>query len=387
MTSSTLDRTQLDQRDPARFRFGVISDLHVTLPHTTWENPSRFHLVEVSIPALEQALDHLVAAQVDFVLLPGDLTQHGEPDNHRWLAKRLAQLPFPVYVIPGNHDGPGWESDHRSIGLKTFANYYRHCGYQDQDPSCPYYTRQIWPGVRLIALNSNDFDAAGQLVGRVDPVQMSWLKQVLADAQEELILVMIHHNVVEHLRGQSRHPWGRRYILENASEFRSILRQHGVQLVFTGHLHIQNIACRGNVYDITTGSMVSYPHPYRLIECRRDPSGQTRFQIESHRVKSLPEWPDLQHTSREWMAGRSVAAMSSLLSSSPFNLPDGLAQRLAPQLKYLWSDIAAGDAHLSLPGIPDPVRQRLESLNRSLICDDRIPVDSDNQAILTIPRR
>ncbi len=369
-------------RDPTQFRFGVISDLHITLPHTTWDNPGRFHLVEVSIPALEKALAHLVEAKIDFLLLPGDLTQHGEPDNHRWLAERLAQLPFPVYVIPGNHDGPNWDPDHRSIGLKTFVDYYRHCGYEDQDPGYPYYSRVIWPGVRLIALNSNDFDSAGNLVGQVDPVQMRWLQTVLEQSQEQLILVMIHHNVVEHLRGQSRHPWGRRYILKNAPQLRALLRQYGVQMVFTGHLHIQNIAHRGGVYDITTGSLVSYPHPYRLIQCQR--SGQSRFQIESYRVSSLPEWPDLLHTSREWMARRSLPAMASLLSSAPFNLPDGLAQRLAPQLKYLWSEIAAGDARLSLPGLPDPVRRRLETLNRPLICEDRVPVSSDNQTTLMV---
>jgi len=31
------------------FRFAVVSDLHIALPHTIWNHPSRFHLVEVSI--------------------------------------------------------------------------------------------------------------------------------------------------------------------------------------------------------------------------------------------------------------------------------------------------------------------------------------------------
>ncbi|WP_088891809.1 hypothetical protein [Leptolyngbya ohadii] len=32
-----------------RFRFGIISDPHIALPHTIWDSPHRFHLVEVSI--------------------------------------------------------------------------------------------------------------------------------------------------------------------------------------------------------------------------------------------------------------------------------------------------------------------------------------------------
>ncbi|WP_225913889.1 metallophosphoesterase [Leptolyngbya ohadii] len=63
-------------------------------------------LQRVSIPAIEQALDHLTQLDLDFLLLPGDLTQHGEPENHAWLADRLSCLPFPAYVIPGNPHTP-----------------------------------------------------------------------------------------------------------------------------------------------------------------------------------------------------------------------------------------------------------------------------------------
>ena len=86
------------------FKFAIVSDLHIALPHTIWNAPNRFHLVEISIPAFEQILTQLIANPPDFLLLPGDLVQHGERENHEWLANRLAQLPFPTYVVPGNHD-------------------------------------------------------------------------------------------------------------------------------------------------------------------------------------------------------------------------------------------------------------------------------------------
>ena len=88
------------------FKFAIVSDLHIALPHTIWDHPRRFHLVEISIPAFELVLERLSRLDLDFLLLPGDLTQHGEPDNHTWLSQRLAQLPYPTYVIPGNHDVP-----------------------------------------------------------------------------------------------------------------------------------------------------------------------------------------------------------------------------------------------------------------------------------------
>ncbi len=102
------------------FRFAIVSDLHIALPHTIWNHPSRFHLVEVSIPAFESVLRHLTQLDLDFLLLPGDLTQHGEPENHAWLQQRLAQLPFPVYVVPGNHDVPVWKQISNQLLLPIF---------------------------------------------------------------------------------------------------------------------------------------------------------------------------------------------------------------------------------------------------------------------------
>ncbi|MEM6400981.1 MAG: metallophosphoesterase, partial [Cyanobacteria bacterium P01_D01_bin.116] len=112
------------------FRFAIASDLHVALPHTIWDHPSRFHLVEVSIPAFDIVLEHLTQLDLDFLLLPGDLTQHGEPENHTWLQERLTKLPFPTYVIPGNHDVPVLNANEQSIAFKDFPQFYRKFGYE-----------------------------------------------------------------------------------------------------------------------------------------------------------------------------------------------------------------------------------------------------------------
>ncbi len=286
---------------PLNCRFAIISDLHIALPQTVWDHPSRFHLVEVSIPALEIILEQLQDLALDFLLLPGDLTQHGEPDNHHWLSQRLAKLPYPVYVVPGNHDVPVLLRDTASIGISDFPDYYRHCGYAQTDQL--YYTQELLPGLRLIGLNSTQFTAEGEQIGRVDAAQLEWLQTVLSTYPQDLILVMIHHNVVEHLPNQSRHPLGRRYMLANAPELRSILQTFGVELVFTGHLHVQDVAGCEGLYEITTGSLVSYPHPYRVLNLQMDHSGQGCLHIESGRVKTLPNWADLQATSRNWIGG------------------------------------------------------------------------------------
>jgi 3',5'-cyclic AMP phosphodiesterase CpdA len=342
-------------------QFAIISDLHIALPHTVWDHPSRFHLVELSIPVLEVILDHLAQLDLDFLLLPGDLTQHGEPENHQWLADRLTQLPYPTYVVPGNHDVPVLTNDGHSIGFGDFTSYYQKFGYENLQQF--YYSHELLPGLRLIGLNSNQFDPDGRQLGHMDKEQLLWLEQALAACQGDTVLVMIHHNVLEHLPGQSKNPLGRRYLLDNASELLTILRQAGVQLVFTGHLHVQDIAYQDGIYDITTGSLVTYPHVYRLLRLYQDDRGQQHLQIESHRVQSVPGWEDLQHQSREWMGDRSLPFVLKLLTHPPLNISLEQAQALAPDLRYFWATIAYGDAQFYFPQFPQSVRHYFEAFS------------------------
>jgi len=81
------------------FRFAVVSDLHIALPHTIWNHPSRFQ-VEVSIQRWK-VLEHLEQQKLDFLLLPG-VKQHGESENHAWFKSAypsyLSQSTFPAIM-------------------------------------------------------------------------------------------------------------------------------------------------------------------------------------------------------------------------------------------------------------------------------------------------
>jgi len=362
------------------FRFAIISDLHIALPQTIWDHPRRFHLVELSIPALESILDHLIQLDLDFLLLPGDLTQHGEQANHRWLVNRLAELPFPTYVVPGNHDVIQLEGDDRVIGLADFPHYYQKFGYCDS--SQLYYTCEVLSGVRLIGLNSNQFTLEGEQLGCLDAPQLDWLRQVLADHPNDLMLVMVHHNLLEHMPGQADSELGRRYLLDNRVELLETLQAAGVQLVFTGHLHMQDIAQSGNLYDITTGSIVTYPHPYRLLHFHRSELGQSYLNIESPRVQTLPGRSDLQHSSREWMAERSLPFVAKFLSQSPLGLSPDEVETFAPDLRYFWADLVSGDAQFRFPHLPARVRQYFESF--SALDEQGQAVAIDNSARLLL---
>ncbi|MGK7927294.1 MAG: metallophosphoesterase [Spirulina sp.] len=362
------------------FRFAIASDLHIALTHTVDLSKPRFHLVEASIPIFECVLNHLEQLDLDFLLLPGDLTQDGEPENHQWLQKRLESLPFPVYVIPGNHDVLTPRPTEKTIGWHEFPQYYRKVGYEDCEKL--YYTREILPGVQLIALNSNQFDDKGKQLGCLDEEQLEWLDRVLLDVKDRFILVMIHHNVIEHLPGQSQHLMGKRYMLDNAPILLEKLRNAGVKLIFSGHLHVQDIAEQSGIYDITTGSTVGYPHPYRVLHLSESDRGTKHLKIESFCIENIPGWDNIPHASRERISKCSYPFMHRLLTIPPLNLTGEEAEKIARDLRYFWADVSAGDRQFNFPHYPEFVRTYLESFGAT--DPEGNPTQIDNHAMLVL---
>ena len=374
------------------FTFAVVSDLHIALPHTIWDAPNRFHLVEVSIPAFEQILSQLEADPPDFLLLPGDLVQHGERENHEWMASRLAQLPFPTYVVPGNHDVvrqggnlPTDESGKDRIALADFPQLYQSFGYANGEQL--YYQKEILPNVHLIGLNSNAFDETGEQIGTgfIDATQLDWLDEQLAMLTGKFVMVMVHHNVLEHLPGQSKTELGQRYMIRNASELVSRLQAAKVPVAFTGHLHVQDIAQAENFYAITTGSLVSYPHPYRMMSVTTDEQGRHHLKVKTKRIESVPDWPTLQQTSKDWMGDRSFPFIVRLLSEPPLSLSLEQAKTYATDIRDFWATVAAGDASFDYPQLPESAQNYFAQYDAT--CPAGKPRFIDNNATLIFGQR
>ena len=52
-------------------------------------------------------------------------------------------------------------------------------------------------------------------MGYLDEEQLTWLDDLLPKLQDDLVLVMLHHNVLEHLPGQAKSAMGQRYMVHN----------------------------------------------------------------------------------------------------------------------------------------------------------------------------
>ncbi|MEM9246735.1 MAG: metallophosphoesterase, partial [Cyanobacteria bacterium P01_F01_bin.153] len=212
-------------------------------------------------------------------------------------------------------------------------------------------------------------------------------------SSNEIVMVMVHHNVAEHIPNQSTHPLGQRYILPEAVSLQNKLRDAGVKLIFTGHLHVQNIVDANGLFAVTTGSLIAYPHPYRILtlyevnshntHSEAEVSKQRWLDIESHTIKTLPNWEDLTSVSRQWTGDHSGAFMTQLLAKSSLNLSLDESEFYSQEIQYLWADTARGDQQLSFPNLPRKIRDYCENFgvrshnNQLRFCDNHIALKID----------
>lgn len=129
------------------------------------------------IPRLEAVIEAVrsLPNQVDAVLVSGDVTDDGGPDEYRLARELLGRLEAPLHVLPGNHD------DRR---LLREAFDLPGAGVELID-----YVVDVGE-LRLIALDSN---LPGQDPGGFEPEQLAWLDTELRVASGRPTLLALHH--------------------------------------------------------------------------------------------------------------------------------------------------------------------------------------------------
>jgi 3',5'-cyclic AMP phosphodiesterase CpdA len=281
----------------------VMSDLHLydTSLGTTGKAFEAYitadrKLLRESSELLDTAVSAIKELKANIVLVPGDLTKDGEKSSHELAASYLAQLKASgkkVFVVPGNHDVKNGVS-YRYVGdaaervpnitAEQFTQIYADYGYRDalqRDPDSLSYVAELQPGLWLLGLDScrwkeNVEDKKRITDGKFSPQTLGWIEKVLGQAARDnkAVIVMMHHNVMEHYNGEEKN-YGE-YIVDDAPEVSRMLAAYNVRLVFTGHHHAQDITVKKwddtnkFVFDIETGSFVTYPCPYRVIDISTD---------------------------------------------------------------------------------------------------------------------
>jgi 3',5'-cyclic-AMP phosphodiesterase len=191
-----------------------LSDLHI-------REPGRLAYGRIdTAPYLERAVQTLLALpqRPDAVVISGDLTDFGRAAEYAHLARLLAPLPMPVYLMPGNHDDRTTLRrafpTHRYLGTQGFVQYVARIG-----------------NLRLLAL---DTVVPEQSHGTLCDERLDWLEAQLAEAGDAPVVVAMHHPPFETLIGHMDEIGLR----EGAVRLEALLRRHAnVERVICGHLH------------------------------------------------------------------------------------------------------------------------------------------------------
>lgn len=263
-------------------------------------------LIAQSDAVLQKVVSNLLAEKPDIVLVPGDLTKDGEKHNHEKFAGYLRQLKnagIKVLVVPGNHDINNPQSHSYSGDTPTaiptvtpaeFKSIYADFGYgsaKEFAPNSLSYLAEPIEGLWILGIDATKHDnnvGHSTTSGEIKSTDLSWIKTKLAEAKSKnkKVLAMMHHGAIEHYTGQSQY-FGE-YVIDNWSTITPQLADAGLKVVFTGHFHAQDIVSHktgaGNtIFDIETGSLVTYPCPYRMIELTTD----NKLKVKSFRTEGV----------------------------------------------------------------------------------------------------
>jgi 3',5'-cyclic-AMP phosphodiesterase len=228
---------------------------------------------------LHAAIAEINTATADLVVIAGDLTDEGYPDQYPLAKEELSALTCPQIVrVPGNHDA-------RNVG-------YLH--YEDTFGARDSRLRLKLNGleVALVAVDSSKPDLDEGEIGRE---HYGWIEEGFAGDADLRVFVCHHHLMPIPGTGRERNQ------VLDAGDVLSLLRQLGVDLVLAGHRHVPYVWPVAGMLLVHSGTVSTlrtrgFPQPaYNLVRIER---GRISVElcIPGGERQSLGEYP------RDWPA-------------------------------------------------------------------------------------
>ena len=242
------------------------------------------YFVKESSAIIKSVFDRIAKdKETDIIIIPGDLTKNGEKESHKSFVKELYKLKESgkrIFVITAGHDYNDsayvLQGDGRvpveGTDFNDLCEMYRDFGYGDAlaiDEPTHSYVAEVSKGIRMIAICC---DSKNQPKGAMDERLTAWIKEQIDKAKKEncCVFAICHYPIIPSvpafdLVGDAK--------IKEWQKVASFLADNGVELVLTGHMHIQSInefySEKGyRLIDICTGCLVGSPAKYRKISVK-----------------------------------------------------------------------------------------------------------------------
>lgn len=233
----------------------------ITDPHVKAKREIAYGLVDTSA-MLEAVVTHVnsMSPIVDTVIVTGDLTDRGKPEEYVTLRSILNNLSMPWHVVPGNHD-------YRDNFLQAFSDH----DYLAESDDFVHYAIENQP-LRLIGL---DTTVDGKPHGFLTPERLKWLDSCLRTVPDKPTLIFMHHppfkTGIHHMDVQN---------LLNADDLFDVLLKHSQVLhVACGHVHRASETC-------VKGIAVSIaPNAAHSSTLDLDPEGPSSFTMDPPAIR------------------------------------------------------------------------------------------------------
>ncbi|MBL0969260.1 MAG: metallophosphoesterase [Brevundimonas sp.] len=177
--------------------------------------------------ACEAALEYAHARKADLVLITGDITQQGFPDEFAAAGEWIRRMPEPTFVIVGNHDVPYWSLPARLFHpWKAFEKATGHPAHDHQFLSPNIMVRGV--------VTARGWQArANWSKGVIDLDQTRKAAAALRQAPVGALRILAcHHPLVEMIGTPMTGD------VKRGDEAALIFAEAGVDLITTGHVHV-----------------------------------------------------------------------------------------------------------------------------------------------------
>jgi Icc protein len=185
---------------------------------------------------LSEAIAEINGAGPDLVVIAGDITDEGYPDQYAAAREKLQELRAEhVIAVPGNHDS-------RHVG---YLQYERTFGERDTALRA-----QAADGTQLalVAVDSSKPDVDEGEVGRE---HYRWIEDGFA-AEADLRVFVCHHHLMP-IPGTGRE----RNQVHDAGDVLALLRQAQVDLVLSGHRHVPYVWPVAGILLVQSGTVAT----------------------------------------------------------------------------------------------------------------------------------
>ncbi len=262
----------------AELKFVQLSDTHYL---QNGRNTS-FKLIGESPRLLDEAIEQINAIdRLSFVMFTGDMIDLPRKNELLGFLSYAQKINAPHYYAIGNHD----------IGKTLSREEFVQLAGMPSD----YYSFSPQKGFKVIVLDAVTPYDNGQVVGKLNKEQLAWLDEQIACAGRDVILIFMHHPVVEPFASAD-------HKLLNADELDRVLSKYKNPVaVFSGHYHAAKITQKENVLYVSSPSLVTYPNAFRVVNVKTGFKNVTfDICIQETGLKNL------QKTAKLFLLGSSV---------------------------------------------------------------------------------